>query len=835
MRWTFRRLLEMDGALPIMVVLRDLARCWQEPETRGGARALDTFLDECVAAELGEGWKGGLLKFLVGRQGPRPVLLVDGWDELGPLGEELRRKLVGFLSEHPHALVVVSSRPYGEGRPSGSDRFEVLDIQPLSEGEIGEFADRFFTICYGEDARSAGREGEKFLKALQRTPEALGLARTALLLTMMLLISRSRPLPDKRHLLYEACIDNLLNALPEQRASEGVQDFQGQWRPVDSEERLRVVAALAFSLQSSGYREKGRSAIVRAWDETVGLLPESWPERHKWGFLRWLTGAAGLLLDRADWTLAFAHLSFQEFLTAWHLNATVEGPEDRVRCFRDHLKDVDWWETLLLWGAMVGRQSQERLEPVLSSITDTSDNGLCFVGMMLADGVGSESTFVAWTKCFLNVLNTHWPDHADLCARAWAMSRQEYRKASLAELIRVHAQSMPWTGWARLNNWIHEASLSFQLPRLAGDSLCSEIFPELMYNAERPTVQLIAHALTDSSLPLLSRDELFAELPGGSEITSSEHKFVALRIFGVLPSMLNMPIELDALYSWPGPRRNMGLRFQLAVLCGASRDDLLQAAAKQLSQPTRDTELQTLSRDLNIVFPRSNIVGTSGPLFFEHPPWKRTHNLSTYRYYFRYFARDLSFCFRELIRNLSMNYIRKWHHLCAQAWAHDREFALARDLSLRLAHLSTEDLASDWGLDSMPDWFVSYVPCEVHIVGSEPRRMELFRDRFRNLFQHYEKETSWQLGSEFSPYLTSVIAELSDPLWRALVSLQQGRSTTTERALLADLVARPEKREAPLSWCLRYIVRGDIILSDRSVLTLDELSDELGLPRLPYF
>ena len=40
--------------------------------------------------------------------------------------------------------------------------------------------------------------------------------------------------------------------------------------------------------------------------------------------------------------------------------------------------------------------------------------------------------------------------------------------------------------------------------------------------------------------------------------------------------------------------------------------------------------------------------------------------------------------------------------------------------------------------------------------------------------------------------------------------------------------------DPPLSWGLQFIVRGDLALEGGAVLTLDELSDELGLPRLPY-
>ena len=118
------------------------------------------------------------------------------------------------MKRYPRLQVVVTSRPYGEARPSHGEGFDVLDIQPLSDDEIGQLAYRFFIRCYGQAEVTATEEVERFSRALSRAPEPQALARTALLLTMMLLISRSRPIPDKRHLLYEACIENLSDGPP---------------------------------------------------------------------------------------------------------------------------------------------------------------------------------------------------------------------------------------------------------------------------------------------------------------------------------------------------------------------------------------------------------------------------------------------------------------------------------------------------------------------------------------------------------------------------------------------------------------------------------------------
>ena len=242
MRYTFRRLLAEKQTLPIMITLRDLAKRWSDSSCQGVARSIDAFLDDWIGQHLGDGWQGQLQTLLRSTDystGPNVVLLIDGWDELGPFGNEFREKLLGFSSEHPFVLIIASSRPYGGGRPTYSDGFELLDVQPLSRKEIDHFAQRFIRLWHGEDESIAAIELHRFQSALDRAPEAAELAQTMLLLVMMLFVSRSEELPEKRHLLYERCITNFLVT----REQTGSLLADEQWRPMDSEVRRQIVAA----------------------------------------------------------------------------------------------------------------------------------------------------------------------------------------------------------------------------------------------------------------------------------------------------------------------------------------------------------------------------------------------------------------------------------------------------------------------------------------------------------------------------------------------------------------------------------------------------------------
>ncbi len=76
--------------------------------------------------------------------------------------------------------------------------------------------------------------------------------------------------------------------------------------------------------------------------------------------------------------------------------------------------------------------------------------------------------------------------------------------------------------------------------------------------------------------------------------------------------------------------------------------------------------------------------------------------------------------------------------------------------------------------------------------------------------------------------------EREDALWPALARHIARRSTEDDRALLGDLARHPERREPPLGWGLQYIVRGDVMLNDGTVLTLDDLAKETGVEAPPF-
>lgn len=454
MRWTFRRLLDEAACFPILIELRRLAQRWTTQVTAEG-RTIEGYLEDCIVENVGAGWRGALMEILRAPGGARPVILVDGWDELGEMGEDVRHKLLGLQRALPNVLVVVSSRPYGQSRPSHSEGYELLDVQPLANGEILQFSENFWTKCFGGDQNARLLAHQAFSEAVNRAPDARALARTPLLLTMMLLISRTQPLPDKRHQLYEACIVNLLAALPDRRQHEGAQLSRDQWRPDNSEERMRVLARLAYTLQTSGLVNDRRS-IVASFDKFADLLAfTGWNLEQRRGFVAWLTGPAALLLDRADESLHFVHLSFQEFLSAWHLQGTVEGAAERLAGFRTHVGRVYWWETLRLWCALEAAKNPEKVERLLDALATEKEEAFWFCGAVYADSLGGDDGFEAWADAAARLVVYPVADSTPLarqeCERAWTMSRQQERRRALVK--RAEARADGWVAESRALRW----------------------------------------------------------------------------------------------------------------------------------------------------------------------------------------------------------------------------------------------------------------------------------------------------------------------------------------------------------------------------------------------
>lgn len=802
MRWTFRRLLESEDSLPIMVVLRDVAKYWRESESRGSKRGLEHFIEEVTQERIERSSAGEMARWLQSGEGPTPVLLVDGWDELGDLGREFREKLGALMRKLSHVRVVVTSRPYGESRPSGADGFTQLYLQPLSLREIEAFASRFFQLCHGATDPNTRPPTVEFMAALRNAPEPAAMARTPLLLTMMLLVSRSSPLPDKRHELYDLCIRSLLSARPRQRESEGVQDLPNQWRPDDSDERLRAIAAIAFRLQDEAYRTRLRGAIVSTLSQLTELCPNSWNSEQRIGFILWLAGSSGVLTDRADETIVFTHLSFQEYLASWHLHATVEGDTLRVDTFKKRARSEQWWETLRLWAGRIDGQNPDRLLPVFTALGTEHWTGFWLLGAVLADGSGPTVLVTTWAKAVFDALRSQWPLGARGCAAAWANSRQDERRKIIADVIRTAAIEANWLQWTRLSEWARDASIEGTLEPPTGSA-----------------VDVLGYLLPDGTLGRLS-------IARGRVLTGG---------YGLWPGE---PVSIALLQCWPGARRIVGMRLQALALLGGDRVDLRQCLETWYRGSFENPELcdSCVLEFAPSLFQAIRRVRGGNNASLQHP--LLVDILSYVCRFLPITASNAGFHTRTAVQYSALiNRERKRSNPApGLSDCVDNVAAFLREVARSLTQKATTDL----GITPSQVLYRNFAAIEMYSLGRSSARS--FAARLNPAADAFELRLlaaaclvsfePLQLTLDFA-FALAEYPDSASPIWPALARHIARQSTLSDRKLLESAARNPESQPEPLSWGLKYIVRGDVILDDGTEITLDELCHELGLTPLP--
>lgn len=135
-------------------------------------------------------------------------------------------------------------------------------------------------------------------------------------------------LPDKRIELYKEMCDVLL----------------GRWRQ-SRQKRLVLMPLTAWKMERGNreMRTDDALAIIKPLLRKVGVTGDA-----QKAFLVELHNSRGLLLDREEGVWRFAHLTFQEYLTAAYWVAEKCAPADWRMCVGD-----SWWhETLRLYAAL---------------------------------------------------------------------------------------------------------------------------------------------------------------------------------------------------------------------------------------------------------------------------------------------------------------------------------------------------------------------------------------------------------------------------------------------------------------------------------------------------
>jgi energy-coupling factor transporter ATP-binding protein EcfA2 len=333
-----RRRVKAPPKLPILLALRD--------HWRDIAATPTISLSDIAHADLKrqrheppQGWFEHQLK-----QG-RCLVLLDGLDEVS--NQEARQQVVDWveaqIQTYDDTRFLLTSRPFGYPK----DRFRgvsVLEVQPFSGEQISQFIYNWYLAneTTGSKKRNdlvvrdrAEKGAQELLNRLYDTPALLELAVNPLLLTMTVTIHRHYgALPGSRSDLYAKACEAFAWKRHESKS------IPLELKPTQMQS---VLQPLAYHLTCTNTLEISSIDVQQV---IAKPLADVHPNMAVFDFLRYVEDASGLLVECRPGFYSFAHKTFQEYLTAVH----VEKQHLEQELLDQVTKDT-WQEIIRLYAA----------------------------------------------------------------------------------------------------------------------------------------------------------------------------------------------------------------------------------------------------------------------------------------------------------------------------------------------------------------------------------------------------------------------------------------------------------------------------------------------------
>ncbi len=367
--------------LPILLPLRDFGRHLKEnhsDSSKDGAALLLNYLRAYY-----EGQDIALPKdfFSTYLEEGQAIVLLDGMDEVAEvkLRQRVARLIEKFVVRYKHVgnRFIVTSREVGyEGAARLGEEFGLAKVRDFNRDEVRRFV-RDWTHAVeatlaGHDTlelqRLANAQAEKLIAAIENNPRVNDLAVNPLLLTVIALVHRYRAsLPDRRSELYEEAVEVLLGKWDEAKGMETEMVLAG--RALDAGDSRSLLAPVAFWLHEKKRREielddlrklllppftalanNDKTAAAKAVDQFINLINER----------------SGLLIKRGTGVYGFAHLTFQEYLTA----RVIVDREDLIDYTLKRLPDAWWREVILLEAGFLSVGGPTRVSKLIRAIME---------------------------------------------------------------------------------------------------------------------------------------------------------------------------------------------------------------------------------------------------------------------------------------------------------------------------------------------------------------------------------------------------------------------------------------------------------------------------------
>jgi len=321
--------------IPVFIPLKDLGR---DPDKTFRAKNIH---DLTLAMLKGETISPSFIEDSF--ENNRLLFLLDGLDEVAD--EELRREVIDWIQKQNirKNTLLVTSRFSGLQEARGlkfPDAFPVFAVRDFDIADIERFLENWYqnieiAVAGDEDKNGAVQKGKKQYEDLMAIIKSGGyknlrqLAVNPLLLTIIAIVHRTRAvLPKERHKLYEECLKVMIELWNVANKKLNVS--------FSVENSMDNLSRLAVFLMKENRREM-------ALPEIKDQLPGEIEGKKLDFFLKEMVLKAGLLYE-SEGKYGFLHLTFQEYLAAWH----IARGENQLEILEYIDKDY-WSETFMLF------------------------------------------------------------------------------------------------------------------------------------------------------------------------------------------------------------------------------------------------------------------------------------------------------------------------------------------------------------------------------------------------------------------------------------------------------------------------------------------------------
>ena len=275
------------------------------------------------------------------------LVLLDGLDEV-PLTnlDNVIRVIQDFVDRYDQNRFIASCRT--AAYRGGFHRFSDVGMSDFDDEQIEQFIANWFS-----DEQDIEREtGKKCWEILQKSKNkaAKELAHTPLLLTFLCLIyDRSQRFPANRSSLYQRALRILLEEWAAEKRINRDVIYEGL--SIELEEGLlSEIAYSGFEADQLFFSRRELTKQIKVFLASTLNVPKTLDGE---AVLQAIEVQQGVLVERAENTYSFSHLTLQEYLTAQYLVDNNQWHEIIAHLATDNR----WREVLLLIpGLLTGRQ-----------------------------------------------------------------------------------------------------------------------------------------------------------------------------------------------------------------------------------------------------------------------------------------------------------------------------------------------------------------------------------------------------------------------------------------------------------------------------------------------